>query len=148
MIIESIKSLFIRDLNKLKKEIGLYKNEANLWILENEIKNTGGNLAYHLIGNLKHFIGSVIGNSGYVRQRDLEFSSRDIPRESLLKEIDETIQVIEKTLSEMDASDLEKPYPINVFGHNMTTGYFLIHLTTHLSYHLGQINYHRRLLDN
>lgn len=147
MIIDSIKSLFIRDINKLKKEIGLYSSEENLWIVENEIKNSGGNLCFHLIGNLKHFIGSVLGETGYIRQRELEFSSKNIPKEQLIKELDETIEVVVNTLNGLEDTDLEREYPIVVFKDKMNIGFFLIHLNTHLSYHLGQINYHRRLLD-
>jgi len=147
MIVTSIKSLFVRDLEKLKKEIGLYSSENNLWIVEKNISNSAGNLCYHLIGNLKHFIGSQLGNTGYVRQRDLEFSARNIPRPQLLAEVDEVIQIITVTLDRLSDEDLGKEYPIIVFKDKMTIGYFLIHLSTHLNYHLGQINYHRRLLD-
>jgi len=147
MIIDSIKSLFERDLKKLKKEIGLYSTEANLWIIDKEIANSGGNLCFHLIGNLNHFIGAQLGGTGFLRQRELEFSSKNIPREQLIVEIDKTIVVIQSALDGLTDDDLKSQYPILVFSHKMTVGYFLIHLTTHLSYHLGQINYHRRLLD-
>ncbi|TXG39278.1 DinB family protein [Seonamhaeicola maritimus] len=147
MLTETLIALFKRDLNKLKVEIELYKSESNLWLLEKDINNTAGNLALHLIGNLNHFIGAVLGNTGYVRQRDLEFSLKDAPRIEILKQINETIEVVEKTLKDFQFEALEKNYPIEVFGKPMTTEYFLVHLTTHLSYHLGQINYHRRLLD-
>lgn len=147
MLTETLIALFKRDLNKLKAEIELYKSESNLWLLEKDINNTAGNLALHLIGNLNHFIGAVLGNTGYVRQRDLEFSLKDAPRIEILKQINETIEVVEKTLKDFQFEALEKNYPIEVFGKPMTTEYFLVHLTTHLSYHLGQINYHRRLLD-
>ncbi|WP_282135431.1 DinB family protein [Seonamhaeicola maritimus] len=147
MLTETLIALFKRDLNKLKAEIELYKSESNLWLLEKGINNTAGNLALHLVGNLNHFIGAVLGNTGYVRQRDLEFSLKDVPRIEILKQINETIEVVEKTLKDFQIEALEKNYPIEVFGKPMTTEYFLVHLTTHLSYHLGQINYHRRLLD-
>ncbi len=147
MIIDSLKSLFLRDLNKLKKEINLYSSEENLWKADKEIANSGGNLCYHLIGNLKYFIGSQLGNTGYVRQRDLEFSAKNIPREELVTLIDETIQIVEKALTSLSDEDLGKTFPIVVFKEEMTTGYFLIHLSTHLNYHLGQLNYHRRLLE-
>jgi len=87
MIIDSIKSLFLRDLHKLKIEIGLYASSDILWKADKEIKNSGGNLCYHLIGNLKHFIGHVLGKTGYIRKRELEFSIKNIPMERLVKEI-------------------------------------------------------------
>jgi len=140
-------TLFQRDLEKLKTEITSYKNENKMWDLSGEIKNSAGNLCLHICGNLQHFIGTVLGNSGYVRDRDSEFSRKNVPVEEMQKEIDETIVIIKKTLMELDESKLEETYQINVFGNEMTTGFFLAHLTTHLNYHLGQINYHRRLLD-
>jgi len=85
--------------------------------------------------------------AGYERKRDLEFSKKNIPVKEMVKEIDKTLQVVQQTLSELKEEKLNEIFPINVFGEEMTTGYFLTHLTTHLSYHLGQINYHRRLLD-
>ena len=146
MIIETLVEIYERDLNKLKEEIYLCKNENDLWVVKGEIKNSAGNLCLHLCGNLLHFIGAVLGKSGYVRQREKEFSEKNIPVEKLISEIENTISVIKKVLSEMKENDLEKIYPIHVFGKEMTTGFFLIHLTTHFNYHLGQINYHRRLL--
>jgi uncharacterized damage-inducible protein DinB len=147
MIIDALKSLYFRDLNQLKKEIELYISDANLWRVEGKITNSGGNLCYHLIGNLKAFVGAELGGSNYIRQRDLEFSAKHIKREKLVEEIEETLQIVMDTLSILSDKDLEKEYPIIVFKEKMTTGYFLIHLATHLNYHLGQINYHRRLLD-
>jgi uncharacterized damage-inducible protein DinB len=87
-----------------------------------------------------------LGNSGFVRDRDAEFSSGGVSRDELLTEIDATATVVKSTLEKLTEDDLAKTYPIEVFGHPMTTEFFLVHLTTHLSYHLGQINYHRRLL--
>ncbi len=148
MLTDSLIKLFTRDLNALKKEVSLYKNEDNLWLLDKEVTNTAGNLCLHLVGNLKTFIGASLGNTGYIRQRDLEFSQKHIPREILLQQVDETIVIVTNTLKTLTAADLQKEYVRRVSEDKMTTEYFLIHLTMHLSYHLGQINYHRRLLDN
>jgi hypothetical protein len=147
MIIETLKTLYARDLNKLKSEIESYKSEAAIWKKDSEIPNSPGNLTLHLAGNLNHFIGAEIGKTGYVRNRDLEFSTEFEPKNDLIKRIDETINVVDSALSTLLAEDLEKEYPIDVFGYSMTTEFFLIHLATHLSYHLGQINYHRRIFD-
>lgn len=147
MLTETLIKLFKRDLKKLKLEVSTYKNENNLWVLENHIYNTAGNLCLHIVGNLNHFVGSVLGNTGYVRMRDLEFSLKDIPKETLIKQVDDTILMIEKTLSNLTLDKLDEQYPLMVFKEPMTTEFFLAHLTTHLSYHLGQINYHRRLID-
>ncbi|MFN1218266.1 DinB family protein [Chryseobacterium kwangjuense] len=148
MITESLKSLYSRDLNKLKEEIEAYQNEENLWKTDKNISNSAGNLCLHLVGNLNHFIGAQLGNTGYVRQRDLEFSLKDVPRAELIEKTESTIVMIDAVLSKLSEDDLKKEYPLVVFETKMTTDYFLIHLVAHLDYHLGQINYHRRLLDS
>lgn len=146
MLNATLIQLYTRDLDKLKAEIEQYSNEADLWKISDEIANSAGNLTLHLIGNLKHFIGAVLGNSGFVRDRDAEFSTSGVSRNELLAEIDVAATVVKSTLEKLTSEDLAKTYPIEVFGHPMTTEFFLVHLTTHLNYHLGQINYHRRLL--
>ncbi|WP_313004194.1 DinB family protein [Chryseobacterium gleum] len=147
MITESLRSLYSRDLNKLKAEIEAYQNEENLWKTDKNIANSAGNLTLHLVGNLNHFLGTHLGNTGYVRQRDLEFSSKNIPKAELIEKVKATAAMIDSVLSQLSDEDLQKEYPLVVFESAMTTDYFLIHLLAHLDYHLGQINYHRRLLD-
>jgi len=147
MITESLRSLYNRDLNKLKTEIEAYQNEENLWKIDKNIANSAGNLVLHLVGNLNHFIGTHLGNTGYVRQRDLEFSLKDVPRAELIEKVEATIAMIDSVLPQLSEEDLKKEYPLVVFESSMTTDYFLIHLVAHLDYHLGQINYHKRLLD-
>lgn len=144
---ESLTSLFLRDLNKLKQEIESYHDEANLWKTKEKISNSAGNLTLHVVGNLSHFVGAVLRNSGYVRNRGLEFSLKDVPRTELIQQIEKTIETVKITLENISTEDLQKQYPTEPLGYGMTTEYFLIHLFGHLSYHLGQINYHRRLLD-
>ena len=139
--------LYDRDLDKLRMEIGQFANEADLWKVSEGITNSAGNLCLHLTGNLQHFFGAVLGNTGYVRDRDAEFSSQGISKEELLSEIDKCQATVRETLEKLTDDDFAKTYPIEVFGHPMITGYFLTHLTTHFNYHLGQINYHRRLLS-
>jgi len=147
MVIESLKILFNRDLNKLKFEIESYEFEKQIWVIDKNISNSAGNLCLHLIGNLNTYIGAEIGKTGYVRNRPLEFSLKDIPKSELISKIESTIDVINESLDSLTEKDLEQIYPQIVFEKEMTTGFFLIHLSAHLAYHLGQINYHRRLLD-
>lgn len=147
MLQEVLKRLFTRDLEKLKEEIAAYKTESNLWIVADGISNSAGNLCLHLVGNIKHFVGTVLGGTGYVRQRDLEFSLKDVPRAELIQKIAETIAVIDQALDKVTDEQLALEYPITVFAKGDTTAYFLTHLAMHLDYHLGQVNYHRRLLD-
>ena len=147
MLTLTLKTIFRRELEKLKREIELYKDETRLWIIDKGIANSAGNLCLHLIGNLNTYIGKELGGTGYIRNRDLEFSQKNIPRDELQKRIDETIRVVEKALNRITDQQLEEEYPTPVFDHKMSNEYFIVHLIAHITYHLGQINYHRRLLD-
>ncbi|MFA7274468.1 MAG: DUF1572 family protein [Crocinitomicaceae bacterium] len=147
MLNKTVLALFERDLNKLKMEIEAYQQEENLWLTTENISNSAGNLCLHLIGNLNAFIGSQLGNTGYVRHRELEFSTKNIPKKELISSIKETLSILRSTLPNISEEALNADYPMVVFQEKMSTGYFLIHLTGHLAYHLGQINYHRRFLD-
>jgi len=146
-MLNSIIELFERDLQKLEKEILAYQNEKKLWITEKQISNTAGNLALHLCGNLQYFIGGILGKSGYIRNREQEFEQKNIRRDAMIEEIQDTQNIVSKVLSNLTHDTILNKYPQQVLGFEMTTEYFLIHLYGHLSYHLGQINYHRRLLD-
>jgi uncharacterized damage-inducible protein DinB len=145
--LETLRILFSRDLNKLKLEIESYQNEAKIWLVSEQILNSGGNLCLHLIGNLNTYIGAALGDSGYIRHRELEFSLKNIPKAELIAKIEETITVVDTALSNLSEEDLEHEFPVFVFEGKNSTDFILTHLTTHLAYHLGQINYHRRLLD-
>jgi uncharacterized damage-inducible protein DinB len=147
MLIQTLKTIFRRDLEKLKQEISSYQDESTLWLVEKNIANSAGNLCLHLIGNLNAYIGAEIGKTGYVRHRDLEFSLKNIPQKELLNEIEDVIIVVEKAFDTLKNEQLDQEYPLLVFAEKTSTGYFLVHLAAHLNYHLGQINYHRRLLS-
>lgn len=147
MLTETLKSLFERDLKKLKLEIESYQNETQIWAIDHNISNSAGNLCLHLIGNINTYIGAEIGKTGYIRNRELEFSLKDIPKAELIQKIEDTILVVREALDTLTAAGLDAVYPLIVFEKEMTTGFFLVHLSTHLAYHLGQITYHRRLLD-
>jgi len=146
MVVQELKKVFVKDLTKLKEEISLYRDEQSLWLIDKEIANSAGNLCLHLVGNLKHFIGATMGSTGYVRNREQEFAAKNVPQKELIKMVDETIEAISATLSNTTDIELEKEYPLLVFKEKTSTGYFLFHLAAHLGYHLGQINYHRRLV--
>jgi uncharacterized damage-inducible protein DinB len=146
MLKEILIEIYERDLNKLKTEIEQFENEADLWKTSGTVTNSAGNLCQHLSGNLQHFFGAVLGDSGYVRDRDAEFAAQNTKRADLLADIDAALESVKSTLAKLTEEDFKKTYPVEVFGKPMTTGSFLTHLTTHFNYHLGQINYHRRLL--
>lgn len=148
MLTEILQSLFERDLNRLKKEIGLYNDESKLWLTDKNIANSAGNLCLHLVGNLNAYLGAELGNTGYVRNREQEFRQRGVGRAELLDKIERTQKVVRQVLSNLSEAQLSADYPLMVFKEKITTEWFLVHLATHLNYHLGQINYHRRLLDS
>lgn len=147
MITDALKTLFSRDLKRLKTEIESYSNEAALWKVEKTITNTAGNLCLHLMGNLNAYIGAGLAKTNYVRQRDLEFSLKNIPRAELLQQVEATMRVVETALDSLTAEALQQDFPILIWDKPTPTDFTLMHLATHLNYHLGQINYHRRLLD-
>lgn len=146
-MIDTLKWLLKRDLEKLKSELQQYESEAHTWLVEKSISNSAGNLCLHLIGNLNAFIGAGLAKTSYVRQRDLEFSSTNIPLSTLLQQIDDTIVVVENGLSNVTQEQLSGDFPIVIWDKPTGMEHTLILLATHLNYHLGQINYHRRLLD-
>ncbi|MBA2248704.1 MAG: DinB family protein [Chitinophagaceae bacterium] len=146
MLKQSLTEIFERDLKKLQAEILLYNDENDLWTVKNNISNSAGNLCLHLVGNLNHFVGAVLGNTGFVRDRDSEFTLKNIPRKQLVDNIDKLIETVKNTLSRLPDADLGKEYPEEKHGEKITTDFMLLHLLTHFNYHLGQINYHRRLL--
>lgn len=147
MLKESLIELFERDLLKLKEEISLYEDEDAIWAVSGAIRNSAGNLCLHLTGNLNHFIGAALGNTGYVRDRESEFTQKNVSRSQLVSRIDETIGVVRQALSAMPAEDFDKDFPLPKHDKIVKTGYMLLHLLTHLNYHLGQVNYHRRLIS-
>nr|WP_315157523.1 DinB family protein [uncultured Flavobacterium sp.] len=148
MTVEILKTLFNRDLNRLKSEIDSYHNENKIWHIEKSISNSAGNLCLHLIGNLNTYIGAQIGNTNYIRNRELEFSDKFVLKTALISQIDATITIINNTLHQLTDEDLKQEHPYLIFESKTSVAFLLVHLTTHLTYHLGQVNYHRRLLDN
>jgi uncharacterized damage-inducible protein DinB len=147
MIVQTIQEILVKNILKLREEIDAYQNEEKLWHKEKDIANPAGNLCLHLVGNLNTYIGVALGTSQYVRNRDLEFSQSGLSKNELLRKIDSTLDVVKATLQELPDTKLEEVFPMKVFDKETSIGYMLVHLTSHLTYHLGQINYHRRLLD-
>ncbi len=145
-MLSEITELFERDLNRLIKEIQSYEDENDIWKIQPGISNSAGNLVLHLVGNLNHFIGATLANTGYIRDREKEFSDKNVPRIKLINDITETIVIIKSALKNLLKNDLEKDFPLAINNTISSTQFILIHLSGHLNYHLGQINYHRRLI--
>lgn len=146
MNLKELNQLFQRDLEKLGQELEAYTDEANLWIIDKQISNSAGNLALHIFGNLRYFIGLDFGGIAYQRNREREFGAKGEPRSALLEELEEVKKIVATALLNLDSSRLGDKSLHAFFGHSMSIGFFLMHLYGHLNYHLGQINYHRRLL--
>lgn len=142
---EIVAKLIVRDLRALGRELDAYPTEEAVWAVPPGISNSAGTLTLHLIGNLQHFIGAQLGRSGYLRDRDAEFTTRDTPRAELAKGLESTIAMVEATVPSLTEEQLEAPFPIDVAGVQVRTDDFLVHLAVHLGYHLGQVDYHRRL---
>jgi uncharacterized damage-inducible protein DinB len=145
---DALRIMLLRDLRALDREIAAYPDDASLWITAPGISNSGGALAQHLCGNLRHFIGSTLGGTGYVRGRDAEFSTQDRSRDELRGEVQRTIDDVESALDGLTADALATRYPLPLQNRRVRTGDFLTHLAVHLTYHLGQIDYHRRILTS
>ena len=142
---QHLMALFKRDLEKLIAELEAYSDENKLWVLAGEIKNPAGNLVLHLHGNLNMFVGKILGKLEFVRDREAEFSHSNVPRAELMAMV-ATSAMLEQVLPTLSEADLTATYPLEVLGYPMTSGYFLFHLYGHLNWHLGQVNYHRRLV--
>ncbi|MCB0429337.1 MAG: DinB family protein [Flavobacteriales bacterium] len=143
---DSFYEFYQRDLTKLEEEVLAFPDDDALWKIIGQVSNSGGNLALHLCGNLNHFIGAVLGNTGYVRERDKEFNTKGLSRQEVASEIRTCRETVLQILGSLKGTDVNIPYPVKVFDRDMTIGHFIMHLLGHLSYHLGQINYLRRVL--
>lgn len=146
MLPQTLSTLFSRDIQTLRDQVIAFTSEESLWIKAEGISNSAGNLSLHLSGNLQHFFGALLGGTGYVRNREFEFGGK-ATRQELLDDIDAAEKAVTETLNGLTSADFEKDYPIEMFGGPVKTEWFVLHLYSHFSYHLGQINYHRRLLD-
>ena len=141
-----IASLMSRELASYSRELDLFPDEALIWATVPGVANSAGNLALHVAGNLQHFVGATLGDTGYVRNRDLEFSARGFSREALHAELSTASRVVTAVLGQLPESRLQETYPDILGGVRLSTGLFLQHLSSHLAFHLGQVGYLRRVL--
>jgi len=141
-----LQTLLSRELTSFCDELSLFPDEERVWAIVPGVSNSAGTLALHVCGNLQHYVGTVLGGTGYVRDRPLEFSARGVPREILTAELRKTMQVIDAVVPGLTQSVLSSEYPEAVGGFRFPTGLFLLHLSGHLAHHLGQAGYLRRVL--
>lgn len=137
---------FENHLIQLKAEIEAFPNDASLWMVPKGVSNSPGNLALHLAGNLQHFVGALLGNTGYVRDRDLEFSMKGQSKDYVLEQIEKAHEVVQATLSSMTEEQENEIFTSDFKGKMVKVSVALSHLLAHLAYHNGQINYLRRML--
>ena len=136
----------VRELEGFKRELARFPDDESVWSIAPGVTNSAGNLALHIAGNLQHFIGTVLGGSGYVRNRDLEFGQRSGPRENVYAELDAAIAVVRRVLPSLPNERLEQEFPEQLMGMTFRTSTFLVHLCAHAGFHLGQAGYLRRTL--
>lgn len=146
VMLDALRRMFRRDLAALRREVESYPDDVTPWTIVPGIANSGGTLALHIAGNLRHFVGTTLGESDYVRDRDAEFSQRNLPRTFIVSELNAAELAVDRVLREMDASRLDEDFPLRIADMRARIGPFLMHLAVHLAYHLGQVDYHRRIV--
>jgi hypothetical protein len=145
-IAEGLAALFYRDLTRLIQELQAFPSDESLWQRAPGVKNSAGNLVLHLEGNLRAFIGRQLGQVSYTRTRDLEFASSGLSRDELVNRMEQVRELVAKVVAQLSDSDLSSAYPERVLEIACSSHDFLVHLNGHLNYHLGQIDYLRRVL--
>lgn len=145
-MLDDIRKLLVRELRSLGREIELFPDEASVWRTPPGLTNSAGNLVLHVCGNLKHFIGAVLGRTGYVRDREHEFAARGVARADILREVEETILVVSEVIGRLSEDVLDAPFPEAHGGVQLSGRAFLLHLSTHAAFHLGQVGSVRRVV--
>jgi len=140
-------SFYERDIRILIEEVKLFRNEEDLWRTQGAVKNSSGNLVLHIIGGLNYFIGAILAQTGYVRDRDLEFIRKGVVRKDLVAQLEELIPMINETVNALTQEQMEAEFPIFFDKAKTSTSYVLVQLLLHLNYHLGQVNYLRRIFE-
>jgi hypothetical protein len=146
MLVPTVAAVVDRELRTVRRELEAYPEEHLVWRTVPGIPNSGGTLALHLAGNLQHYIGAQLGQTGYVRNRPAEFARRDVSRAELLEEVETARSVVGSVLARLRDEDLPKQFPEIVGGVRVDTEEYLVHLLVHLAYHLGQLDIHRRVV--
>lgn len=140
-------ALFRRDLARLVRQLDAI-DDARLWQVVPGVTNSAGNLLLHLNGNLREFVGRQMGGVPYVRDRAREFGARDVPRQEMAAALTELAALVPGVLETMTEARWNETFPENVLGEPLTHRQFVVHLYGHLNYHLGQIDYLRRVLTS
>ena len=146
MLVEAVAAILDRDLQALGRQVEAYPDDDALWQLPEGAPNSTGTLVLHLTGNLQHFLGARLGGTGYVRDRPAEFSARGVGRAALLAQVEAARGAVRAAAKQIDDAAVRQDFPEVVGGVRVTVGEYLIHLVSHFTYHLGQVDYHRRII--
>jgi hypothetical protein len=147
MLNSILASFYERDIRRLIEEVNLFKTEETLWRTQGTVHNSSGNLVLHIIGGTNFLIGTQLAHTGYVRNRDQEFSTKGVERKALVAQLEALIPIISGTLHKLTPEQMEADYPLLFDDAKRSTSYVLVQLLAHLNYHLGQVNYLRRILE-
>lgn len=139
-------ALFSRDLTRLIQELHAFPSDEVLWQRAPGVKNSAGNLVLHLEGNLREYIGRQLGQVAYSRVRDQEFSLAGVSRDDLIRRMEQVRELVATVVSRLSDDDLAAIYPEWALDTELSSLDFLVHLHGHLNFHLGQIDYLRRIL--
>jgi len=145
-VASDVSRLLVRELEACRREVELFSDEDRLWQTTRGVTNSAGNLVLHVCGNLQYFLGTVLGRTGYVRNREAEFGRRSGTRRELTAEIETTIATVRATLAALSPEALDAPFPEPILGLTPRTGLVIMHLASHTAFHLGQIGYLRRIV--
>jgi hypothetical protein len=146
MLLEELRTLLLRDVAGVERELDLYPDEVSLWKTLPGLPNSAGNLILHLTGNLQHFFGASLANTGYVRNREAEFTTQGVTQADLKKELTNAKQAVVAAFNKLSVEGLEQPFPVPITDTHLPTRLAILQLITHLAYHLGQLDYHRRVV--
>lgn len=142
------KTALIEILEKMRDEVRSLSeplSEADFWKKPLDPGNSVGHLVLHLTGNLNHFVGAQLGGSGYVREREREFTETQPPsKKDTLGKLDEAVATFRRVVEGLSAEQLAAPHPETRFGVVLKA---LTYLLTHFALHRGQMSYIVRLLS-
>jgi Protein of unknown function (DUF1572) len=145
-LLEDLKVLYLREIATLERELDLYPDDASLWKELPGLPNPAGNLVLHLAGSLQHFFGATLGNTGYQQNREAEFSTRNVSRSDLKQELSSARQGVIAAFEHLTEDSLTQVFPVQFADAPFSIRLTLLQFLGHLAYHLGQVDYHRRVV--
>ena len=145
---QEIAQLFRRDLTRLLQELEAFPDDETLWRTVSGVSNSAGNLALHLEGNLREFIGRQLGKAPYQRHRDDEFAAQGLPKAGVIERLSAVRELVPSVLARLSPESLDATFPEPVYGAPLSTRQLLLSLHARLNDHVGQTHWLRRMLTN